>query len=128
MTSARTALTETLKIRLPANRYRIIAAASMPDDVARPTIVVWQDNVRRHDQIGHDRLMVDLSLMLLVGHNDAEKAEAALEDGLTDLVQALHTVDWLHWTEAERLTYGLPDGPSYHAYRVTLTSLAKIGD
>lgn len=125
--SARTTIAETLKIRLPEDTYRIIAAATIPDNVIRPTVLVWQENVRRYDQIGHDRVMVDVAVMLIVGNEDLEKAEAALEDGLGDLIEALRPIDWAQWTDAERLTYGPPGGPTFHAYRVTLSSLAKIG-
>lgn len=125
--SARTTIAETLKLRLPEDTYRIIAAATIPDNVTRPTVLVWQENVRRHDQIGHDRVLVDVAVMLMVGNEDLEKAEAALEDGLSDLIEAMRPIDWAHWTDAERLTYGPPGGPTFHAYRVTLSSLAKIG-
>lgn len=126
--SARTALSEVLKVTLPAGKYRIIPAAFPPDNVVKPTVLVWQDNVRREPQIGHDRLVVAVTVWLLVGIEDVEKAETALEDGLEDLIDALRPITWANWEQAERLTFGDADGPTFHSYRITLTAHAQIGD
>lgn len=126
--SARTALAEVLRIRLPDGRYRLIDGPNLPANVTKPTILLWQDRVTRTPQVSHDRLTVSLVVWLLTGL-EGPKAEDQLEDGLTDLIEALRPVTWATWSEAERLTYGdSADGPAYHSYRLILTCLAQIGD
>lgn len=126
--SARTALADALTARLPQGRYRIIPAAFPPDGVIKPTVLVWQDQVTRFEQVTHDRLKVSLAVWLLVGIEDPVRAEDALEEGLDDLIEALRPVEWAMFEQAERLTFGDADGPTFHSYRLTFTALAKIGD
>ena len=124
--SARTQLAAALRAALPG--YRLIAAADTPDRVERPTLLLWQGTVTRAEQISHDRLQVDLVLWLLVGNESPEAAEAALEKGLDDVIEALRPLTWVDWPNAERLTFGEPDGPSYHGYRFNLQAYPTIGD
>ena len=127
--SARTQIAETLRISLPAGKYRIVAAPAVPDNVTKPTILIWQDRVERSDQIQHDHVLVHTVLWLLTGVERPEAAEEQLEDGISDVIDALRPLTWAAWDQAERLTYGdSAEGPAFHAYRIILTSLAKTGD
>lgn len=124
--SVRSELARKLREALP--QYQLIAGADTPAKVARPTLLLWQGNIARLEQIGHDRVRVELVLWLLVGNDKPEAAEDALEAALDDVIEALRPLTWVYWPTAERLTFGEPDGPSYHGYRFNLTGYAEIGE
>lgn len=124
--SVRTQLAQHLRQTLPS--YRVIAAADVPDAVTKPTLLLHQGNVTRLPQIGHDRLQVELVLWLLVGNEKPEAAEDALEQGMDDVIETLRPLTWVDWPNAERMTFGEPDGPNYHGYRFNLIGHAEIGE
>lgn len=125
MTSVRSQLVDDLKAALPA--MRIIGAADPPDRVVKPTILIYQSNIERIDQFGLDRIRVDVTAWLLTGAESTEKAEAKLEDSLSDLLAALQPLGWIDWTACERLTFGEDPGPQFHGYKLTLSALGQIG-
>ncbi len=121
--SARTEIAAALRAALPAD-YRIIPAAAAPDAVARVTILLWQSDVTRLEQIGHDKVRVELVLWILTGIQDPERAEGELEPALDRVISALRPIKWADWPRAERLSFG----DSFHGYKLTLTTLGEIGD
>lgn len=123
--SARTLLADALRSALPG--YRVIPAADVPDKVTRTTLLLHQGTITRAPQIAHNRITVDLVLWVLVANEQPEAAEAALEKGVDDVIEALRPLIWVDWPNAERMTFGEPDGPSYHGYRFNLTATASIG-
>lgn len=125
MTSARVALAEHLRATLSPD-IAVTPAAVEPDGLTRTTVLLWQDEVTRMGQIGHDRLSVQVVVWLLVPDEDPERAEGALETGLDRLIDALRPILWADWQKAERMTFG--NNVQFHGYKLTLTVLATIGE
>lgn len=123
--SARIVLAAILADTLGASRS-VIPAAISPEQVIRPTVLVWQDTVSRGDVInaGVHRAEVRLTVWLLVGNEDPLRAEDELEALLGDVIDALASVHWCDWTTAERLIYA----DDYHGYKLALTASATIGE
>lgn len=119
--NARTALAEALTTALPG--FLVRGYALELDAVTRPTIMLWQTLVERLEQISLDRLKVTLELWVLVGAEDPAKADDALDDALGEVIAALHDLDWIDWTSAERGV--LLD--RFHGYRITAQAVAQIG-
>jgi predicted RNase H-like nuclease len=119
--SARTALRDALRTALPG--YRVTGSAVVPSGISRPTVAVWQQSVVRRDELGQDRATVNLEIWVLVGHEDPEKADDALDAALDDLILALQPIDWVQWSEAQRGV--LAD--TFPGYNITVTAVATIG-
>jgi hypothetical protein len=86
--------------------------------------MVWQSTIERYPQITLDRLVVTVELWVLVGSEDPSKADDALDDAVTEVIEALHPITWLNWTVAERGVLI----EKFHGYRITAQAIAKIGD
>lgn len=119
--NARTALSEALTDALPG--FRVLGYSQDLDAVTRPTVMVWTSLIERAEQFGLDRIKVTVELWVLVGNDNPEAANDALDDALEDVLGALQDVDWIDWTTAERGV--LFD--RFHGYRITALAVAQIG-
>lgn len=121
--NVRTAVADALIEALPAT-FLVRGYPFEPDAVTRPTVMVWQSTIERYPQITLDRLVVTVELWVLVGSEDPSKADDALDDAVTEVIEALHPITWLNWTIAERGVLI----EKFHGYRITAQAIAKIGD
>ena len=120
--SARKQLRDALAEALPT--YRVMGSAILPSAVARPTIGVWQQSMTRREEFGLNRVAVGFELWVLVGPEDPEKADDALDTALEEVLGALQPLGWVQWTEAQRGV--LAD--NFHGYNIQVTAVAEIGD
>lgn len=120
--SARTQLRAALTEALP--NWRVTGARGILDAATKPSIGVWQSSMARVSEWQWDHVRVELEVWVVVPTEDPDKADDALDDALEELLGALHPLEWVDWTSAERGV--LAD--SLHGYKVAVVMVAKIGD
>lgn len=119
--NVRSSLAAALAAALPAT-YLVRGYPYEPDAVTRPTVMLWQSLIERLPQLELDRLVVTVELWVLVATEDPAKADDALDDAVSDVLQALHPIGWINWSTAERGV--LLD--RFNGYRITAQAVAKI--
>lgn len=116
--SARKQLATALVVHLAPSVYRVIDHQDSVDQIA-PTervVIVYQARVAPTGGIGVRE--VSLEVWVLVPAADPALADDQLEASLEDILAALDTVTWAHWTDAERGVYA----DAFHGYRITVTA------
>lgn len=121
MTSTQRLVTE-LATALPD--FRVIGYVAALDQVPRPTVIVWTENLTRTTLLGQDRVLVELRVQVVVGQQEPEEADAPLWEATSQVLEALAPLGWLDWTTAEWVVRA----DTFHAYTLSLTALATIGE
>lgn len=127
--SARTDLVAALAAGLPdspGRRYRIVGAPDVPEqiDVCAFAIRCWQTTVEPGPALGG--LTMPLVLWVLTGRKEPGAADDALDAALLDVLGALHPLEWVRWTRAERGVMDNDNGAAWHGWRLDLTAYGRI--
>jgi len=120
--SARTNLIRDLDRALSGFNVRGSNAASEP--VSGPTVLVWQDGLRRDDQFGLNSVVVELKVWVLSAFDSPERADEDLDNALEEVLGALQEITWVSWTEAKRAVLADANAPGY---MLTVTAVARVG-
>lgn len=120
--SARARLVTELTEALPADRYLVAGTWATPDQLepGRLAVRCWVSELRPGPRFG--TLTVDLVLWVLTPATTPTVVDAELDTALLDLMDALHTREWVQWTSATRAV--LED--YWHGYRFDLTAAALL--
>ena len=116
--SVRSELAALLKPLLPAS-IKIIDVPRSIDGIEakRPVVMLFRESRAKAPNALGDYL--DTFTMYVVTPGiDTRRSEDALDDTLDQVIEALDTITWLNWTNAERSIFGDNQAP---AYKITLT-------
>lgn len=114
--TARQLVVDELRLRLPEDEVDVGLATAGLGTLTRAAVRVRVDTVRpsTNPQAWHT---YDLALVIVSALQDAEAAEAELDDLLLDVLFAVEDTESLVWTTATRVTVD----DSLHGYQVALT-------
>lgn len=115
--SVRSELADALKPLLP-NSIKIIDVPRSIDGIEskRPVVMLYRESRAKAPNALGDYL--DTFTMYVVTPGvDVRRAEDALDDTLDQVINALDTITWLNWSNAERSVFGDNQAP---AYKITL--------
>ena len=116
--SVRSELAALLKPLLPAS-IKIIDVPRSIDGIEakRPVVMLFRESRAKAPNALGDYL--DTFTMYVVTPGiDTRRSEDALDDTLDQVIEALDTITWLNWSNAERSIFGDNQAP---AYKITLT-------
>lgn len=124
MSTVRAALAAALAAALPAPEWRVTGHGRSVDriEVDQHVVMLTTERWSRPD-VALSLVPVRLQLYVLTGITDPDRVEDALDAALVTVLDALHPIDYIEWTEAERV---LVQDDTFHAYRVDLVGVQTI--
>lgn len=120
--SLRSELIAALKPLLPAKTKLVDIPRSIDGlESGRPVIMVYRENVTKAPN-GIGTYFNSFALWIVNPGADPSRAEDALDVLLDQVIEALDTLKWLNWTNAERSVFGDNQAP---AYKITLQLVSE---
>lgn len=113
-------LADTLTAALPT--YKVYGYPAVIDAITRPTVCLWTTGVQHLPEAPHSYLAT-YTLQVFTGHQDPERADAALDDSLTDLLAVLWDQPSYLLDRAERT---ISEDGKIHSWTLTINRVLQI--
>jgi hypothetical protein len=131
MVTARAYLVSELEQNLP-HGWRVIPTQRSLDAIEgkMPVVIVKQDQISKAPQLPHPAAgvyLVDYVVTVLSPHQDFDRAEIQLDNGILRLIDALARSGNVKWTSAKKVTDGGPQNDRYLGYDLTIQVLDQQG-
>lgn len=120
--SAHKLLAEAITARVPAG-WRVIDHERELDELDAITVQIKLDTVTRLPASGPGVYLVGWTVTVVTPWSDPGRADPAVYDALLELVAGLDDLEWIRWTQAQKVL----DAGRY-AFDITLESLTKPAD
>lgn len=119
---ARAQLAAALKPLLPP-QVKIVDVPRSLDGIEtnKPVLLLYREKLEKAPNAIGDYLAT-FALWVVTPGIDPKRAEDALDNTLDDIILALDRINFVHWTSAERSTFGDAQAP---AYRIDLTVITS---
>lgn len=117
-TTVRAWLVDQLTPVLPA-KWRLIENQRMPETIDRITVVLKHTTIERLPEAPIGQLRHTVILTVVDPHQDAVKAENALDQSVIELVTAIDGLQYVNWTGAAKVAVT----DTYLGWDITLTAI-----
>lgn len=127
MVTARAYLVAELEQRLPKG-WRVIPTQRSIDalDGRMPVVVVKQTEIEKAPELPHpeaDVTLISYVVTILSPHQDFDRAERQLDNGVLRLIANLRRAGNVRWTNAKKVTDGGPQNDRYLGYDLSIQVL-----
>jgi hypothetical protein len=119
---ARAQLAAALKPLLPS-KVKLVSIPRSLDGIEsrQPVVLLYREKLEKAPNAQGDYLAT-FALWIITPGIDPQRAEDALDDILDDVILALDGVNFVHWSSAERSTFGDSQAPAYKIDLTVITS------
>lgn len=116
----RAPIVDALTAALPADEWKIIGYASMPERVDQRTVAVWAATIEPSTRLKRGQYAVGVQLKVATPHQDVAKADDDLDGALLDVLDVLLGLRAVSFESAERTTN---DAKTQHTWDITVSQI-----